>query len=312
MNIKKIIISMTTFLCLFFAVVFLLNFNNGEEGKLDITKVNDVVKTVEENWNSDFQKAIDKAQNYGFDISIIANNEEVKGVSREGLSTSINEAIKNRDTIADVTVNNELVGKVVFYNNDSYIYKQLKNRNLNVSILCIMVFYIITIGYFIYINKVVVKPFNKLKKFARSVAIGNLDMPLAMDKDNIFGAFTESFDIMREELKIARENERKANESKKKLVASLSHDIKTPLASIKAINELMSVQVANNKQKEKLATIDKKVNQIELLINNLFHATLEELKELKVESKDEQSCILKEIINDADYDNKVKICNIEE
>ncbi|MDD6794923.1 MAG: FtsX-like permease family protein [Clostridiaceae bacterium] len=303
MNIKKIIISMTTFLCLFFAVVFLLNFNNGEEGKLDITKVNDVVKTVEENWNSDFQKAIDKAQNYGFDISIIANNEEVKGVSREGLSTSINEAIKNRDTIADVTVNNELVGKVVFYNNDSYIYKQLKNRNLNVSILCIMVFYIITIGYFIYINKVVVKPFNKLKKFARSVAIGNLDMPLAMDKDNIFGAFTESFDIMREELKIARENERKANESKKELVASLSHDIKTPLASIKAINELMSVQVANNKQKEKLATIDKKVNQIELLINNLFHATLEELKELKVESKDEQSCILKEIINDADVED---------
>ena len=124
MNIKKIIISMTTFLCLFFAVVFLLNFNNGEEGKLDITKVNDVVKTVEENWNSDFQKAIDKAQNYGFDISIIANNEEVKGVSREGLSTSINEAIKNRDTIADVTVNNELVVKVVFYKNDSYIYKQ--------------------------------------------------------------------------------------------------------------------------------------------------------------------------------------------
>lgn len=29
---------------------------------------------------------------------------------------------------------------------------------------------------------------------------GILDMPLLMDKSNMFGAFTESFDIMREEL----------------------------------------------------------------------------------------------------------------
>ena len=39
---------------------------------------------------------------------------------------------------------------------------------------------------------------------AERIAAGELDTPLEMDKDNIFGAFSESFDIMREELKAAR------------------------------------------------------------------------------------------------------------
>ena len=85
----------------------------------------------------------------------------------------------------------------------------------------------------------VFKPFKKLQSFAVNVARGNLDIPLKMDKNNPFGAFTESFDIMREELAAARQSEYAANRSKKELVASLSHDIKTPVASIKAVSELM-------------------------------------------------------------------------
>ena len=52
-----------------------------------------------------------------------------------------------------------------------------------------------------------VRPFNKLSYFAASVSKGNLDVPLNMDKHNYFGAFTESFDRMREELKLSSERE---------------------------------------------------------------------------------------------------------
>ena len=55
-----------------------------------------------------------------------------------------------------------------------------------------------------YLDRAVVRPFRQLKDFARRVAGGNLDIPLEMDRGNLFGAFTESFDIMREELKKAR------------------------------------------------------------------------------------------------------------
>lgn len=39
-----------------------------------------------------------------------------------------------------------------------------------------------------------------MQSFAGKVAEGRLDEPLEMDRNNLFGAFSESFDIMREEL----------------------------------------------------------------------------------------------------------------
>ena len=144
-----------------------------------------------------------------------------------------------------------------------------------------------------------------------SIALGNLDMELEMDKHNIFGAFTESFDIMREELKKARENERKAAESKKQLVASLSHDIKTPLASIKAVNELMSVIEKDEKQQKNISIIGRKVSQIDVLVNNLFNSALEELTELKVKATEEESLIFNELISNSDYKGKVRSVDIK-
>ena len=66
-----------------------------------------------------------------------------------------------------------------------------------------------------------IRPFRELEGFSAEVAKGNLDFRLSMKKRNMFGAFTESFDIMREELKNAREREYQANISKKELVAEL-------------------------------------------------------------------------------------------
>ena len=87
-----------------------------------------------------------------------------------------------------------------------------------------------------------VRPFNKLSDFAASVSKGNLDVPLNMDRHNYFGAFTESFDRMREELKLSSEREAAANRSKQELVAELSHDIKTPVATFKATCEVMEIK----------------------------------------------------------------------
>ncbi len=111
---------------------------------------------------------------------------------------------------------------------------------------------------------------------------GNLDIPLEMDRQNLFGAFTESFDIMRSELKKARLAEAKAQKSKKELVAKLSHDIKTPVASIKAVSEVGLALAVNEKDKESFTQIINKADQINTLVTNLFTATLEELEELSV------------------------------
>jgi signal transduction histidine kinase len=170
---------------------------------------------------------------------------------------------------------------------------------------------VISVLYYVYLKRRVLDPFKKLKGFAVRVAGGNLDTPLEMDKGNVFGPFTESFDIMREELKASREREEKAVKSRKELVAQLSHDIKTPVSSIKAMTDVMSL-TASEEDKVTINAINAKADQIDSLISNLFHATLEELEQLEVKPEDINSTDIVQMIKDADYLNKIEKLDIKD
>ena len=69
-----------------------------------------------------------------------------------------------------------------------------------------------------------------MKDFASDIAGGRLDSPLVMDRGNMFGAFSESFDIMREELAESKKRELVLQKKERELVASLSHDLKDHFA----------------------------------------------------------------------------------
>lgn len=141
-----------------------------------------------------------------------------------------------------------------------------------------------------------IRPFNKLSDFAASVSKGNLDVPLNMDRHNYFGAFTESFDRMREELKLSSEREAAANRSKQELVAEISHDIKTPVATIKATCEVMEIKYKEDDIQEKVSVIKSKATSVEHLIDNMFRATLDDLDELKVMPREECSLIIEDML----------------
>lgn len=333
MKVKRIII----LLIIFFFSSFLLNYmllNRELDSTLDVVAVNEIVKTYEGHW----EELISHSNPVPFvlnklDYAILDANNNLLVQTKQGITMDINSAIGHRDTIVDIRQDGKIVGKVIIYNSvvdkvELYLRDVFKSTSLVMFIIfCMCIFYVL------YLNNSIMKPFHKLKTFASSVSHGNFDLPLNMDKNNLFGAFTESFDIMREELLKARNNERAANQSKKELIAELSHDIKTPVASIKAISELMLMRIENRERNEavikanfngldytqvdgkmieQLETIGAKADQINLLISNMFHATLEELKELKVEPHEEYSIILKELINNADYDKKTAVFDIPE
>ncbi len=215
----------------------------------------------------------------------------------------INEIVQ--DTEKDIQIKNVI---------ESEGYLLVKN-NTPITLYFIIgfsfIFLIITVSaYYLYLNKTIFKPFNKLQEFARFIASGNLEAPLTMDKHNIFGAFTESFDIMREELKKAKESENRANKAKKELIAGLSHDIKTPVASIRAISELVLATTNDSGIKSRISTIYDKSEQIDRLITDMFNATLEELGELSVCITEEYSSVLEGIFKRSDYLGKAKLGNI--
>lgn len=283
--------------------------NNKNISQSDLVAINDVVKTVEKNWghiSEDTFRNSDMNQPF----TIIDHLGNVIYETRDNHFDNINGAIKNRDTIIDLKQNNEIVGKIIIKNNEQQLMEQMKSELVTVIGLIFGLLMMISIFYIAYLYKTLLKPFQQLQDFAVNVARGNLEVPLNMKKNNYFGAFTESFDILREELESARQREYEANRSKKELVATLSHDIKTPVASIKAVSELMLMQAKDEKVIKQVNTIYLKADQIDLLVTDMFHATLEELQQLKLTVTEQTSDILITMIENVNFDQLIEYDSI--
>ncbi|MEC0238288.1 HAMP domain-containing sensor histidine kinase [Paenibacillus dokdonensis] len=283
-------------------ILSLLVINTKVNTDVDIVAVNEVVKITESRWGNMKPEDYHATQ---LQFVVLDNNGTILYQTAEGLSTTLNDAMKNRDTVTDLMIDGRLAGKMIIHNNYQAIIEQSRSRLVIVMMTTFVAITALCIFHILFLNRRVFKPFKKLQNFAVNVARGNLDIPLKMDKDNPFGAFTESFDIMREELAAARQSEYAANRSKKELVASLSHDIKTPVASIKAVSELMLIRASDDKVIKQLNMIYSKAEQINLLVTDMFHATLEELQELKVTVSEELSEVLSGIIANVNYDDQI-------
>ncbi len=308
MRVKWIILTILV-VCIIGSTLSVLVIESKEVTHVDIVAVNEIVKTIEHEWGH-----IDQGNysNIQLEFTVIDNIGDVIYQTTNGLPTTINDAIRNRSTIVDVIQNDLIVGKVMIHYKDIEMVQQMKEQLVTVLVLIFVVLSVLGILYILFINHTVFKPFKILQRFAVHVARGNLDIPLKMDKNNHFGAFTESFDIMREELAAARQSEYDANRSKKELVASLSHDIKTPVASIKAVSELMLLRATDDKVIKQINTIYSKAEQINLLVTDMFHATLEELEQLKVTITEESSTVLNSMITNVNIDNHISYQPIPE
>lgn len=291
------------------AVLFV--FRKSDEAKLNPVDVNDIAQSLAEQWS--FLKSGNlPGRSYGIDYVVLDDDGRFVAAIRSGLNETLSDAVANRDTIVDISHGGKIFGKLILYNRTETEWETYRVRLLwtSTGVICFLI--LLVLVYSVVLDRTIFLPFRRLREFAGRVAEGNFDVPLNMDRGNLFGAFTESFDLMRHELARARESERKANQSKKELVASLSHDIKTPVASIKAVSEIMMVKTRDENEKRQLKIIDAKADQIDTLITNLFSATLEELQNLKVTVSRQKSETLAGQIRTADYNGSAEICAIPE
>ena len=159
--------------------------------------------------------------------------------------------------------NNQIAGSVVLTDSRKR-FDRLRTDIIAVYCVCGFLLIGAAAAFGAYIRKTILLPFAKMKDFASYVAVGDLDRPLEMDKGNMFGAFSESFDIMREELKASRARELSLQKKERELIASLSHDLKTPVTGIKLTSELMAAVFSQNEGQEIIVTEDmtEKMNNI--------------------------------------------------
>lgn len=149
-----------------------------------------------------------------------------------------------------------------------------------------------------YIYFAILRPFEKMKDFAAKISMGDFDVPLNYERSNYFGEFTWAFDSMRNEITKSRANEKEAIENNKTVIATLSHDIKTPIASIRAYAEGLSANLDSTYEKREkyLSVITKKCDEVSRLTDDLFLHSISDLDKLKLTPEMIEICAFTESV----------------
>mgnify|MGYP000568769181 CR=1 FL=1 len=131
-------------------------------------------------------------------------------------------------------------------------------------------------------SKTILSPLKKLQKAAGEISLGNLDYEVVEDGDQEIRELCKSFEQMRLKLKESVYTQMKYDDNRKMLVSSISHDLKTPITSIKGYVEGILDGVANTPEKiEKyLRTIHSKAVQVDSMIDDLLLYSKLDLKQI--------------------------------
>lgn len=107
---------------------------------------------------------------------------------------------------------------------------------INTTLLGVILFVIYLLFY---IRRQIIQPFHNMEAMATALKNRDFTYVLPQQKQRFFGKFVWAIDVMKEELRHHEEKETALMKEKQTMIASLSHDIKTPLSNIRLYMDAM-------------------------------------------------------------------------
>ncbi len=116
------------------------------------------------------------------------------------------------------------------------------------------------------------EPLSTLTAGVARIRDGDLDTPIAYAEQDEFKAACDAVDEMAARLKASLEEQQIQQQKKQELIAGMSHDLKSPLTSIRAYTEALMDGVAKDEaaRQRYLSTIRAKETDMEAMVNRLF------------------------------------------
>ena len=149
------------------------------------------------------------------------------------------------------------------------------------------------IGYFISRN--ISLPIRKMEDTARRIARGDFSKRVDIKTDDELGGLASSLNKMADELELKIENLNKMDRIRKDFIANVSHELKTPLTSIKGFIETLQDGAIDDKENALrfLEIIGKHADRLSKIINDLLNlAEIENWKgEIETERFDTKTLI---------------------
>jgi signal transduction histidine kinase len=189
----------------------------------------------------------------------ILMNYQINNISYEVQSVAVKLSNANNASVILLAPNN--------YGGD--IVKQLFTVGFFSFIVSAIIVSIITSYLF---SARIAKPVELLKAATAEIREGNLEHEIIETGDEEIRELCKDFEVMRIQLKDSIRMKLKYDDDRKMLVSSISHDLKTPITSIKGYVEGILDGVASTPEKleEYLKTIYSKAESIDFMIDDLL------------------------------------------
>ena len=137
--------------------------------------------------------------------------------------------------------------------------------------LYILVYVIVTVGFTVYIHRKVKEPLNLLNAGILAFAEGERETELSYQGPKEFETIFGSFNKMARRLRESEEAKERLIIGKQKMLADISHDLKTPITVIAGYAKAVSDGLGDEeKQKQYLSTIIQKADHLTGQINTFY------------------------------------------
>lgn len=143
---------------------------------------------------------------------------------------------------------------------------------LSIAITFFLSFILTNVMVSIQLSREILSPLNHLKKAATEIRSGNLNYPIVEEGDQELRELCRDLELMRVKLKDSIRTQLKFEENRTLLISSISHDLRTPVTSIKGYVEGILDGIANTPEKQEryLKTIYTKAQQVDQMIEDLL------------------------------------------
>lgn len=162
------------------------------------------------------------------------------------------------------------------------------------------------VGLLLYVKRQIIKPFHVIENMPLELSKGHLHQGINESKSRFFGKFIWGLDLLRETLNAQRQTNLRLEKDRQTLIASLSHELKTPVSAIKLYSVALydDLYESDKKRKECAKLIEKKAEQIEKLIGDIINTSASSLSDFKIQTTE---FYLSEWVKKVIYSNKEKL-----
>ncbi|MDF2880403.1 MAG: sensory transduction histidine kinase [Clostridiaceae bacterium] len=261
-----------------------INMKNFNEIKLAISRNPDLLK------DNNYLNGLNQLFKKGNSFIVVREENNIIFQGQSGISSLINKlpefnfnmTEKGNGVIVD---NNDLVIKqmdflyrdkergTIFTITDTTNFYKIIREYVIVSIVSLITIISAISGIFTFFtSRSIIKPLDSLKIGTEKIKDGDLDFEVKATSGDEIGELCVAFDDMRKKLKESIEVQAQYENNRKELISNISHDLKTPITSIKGYVEGIKDGVPDTPEKmnKYINTIYSKAKSMDKLIDELF------------------------------------------